>query len=546
MRLRSALSVAALVLLCLRGDPQARAAPEYRGIISFHVQLIGHDPLYSRGMNAALAIYDHYVYIGNRTDSSATCVGATGLPSGDTCLHPHPGILIVDVKDPAHPADVGEIGPPHAGNVGITTRELRVWPDQKLLIVMNFRCSLALHACKSGTDEEFPFDISFFDLSDPVNPKFLSAYVPTSKAGRKVKPHEMFLWVDPKKAKRALLYLSTPTISTDPSVPNLVVADISRVAAGGSAIEVAEGNWNDLYPGANSPNYPMVVGSKDKCGPYDCNLFVHSVSVSVDGARAFLSMEAGQFLILDTHTVADATQPHGVLSLNDDLLTLPANRPLWEQTPADARAIPDPCSHACPNGHSAVKVPGRNLVLTTDEVYGTYTSDNAGCPWGWQHLIDISDAAHPKIVSEFKAPFDEKTFCTDPMNDARTNAYTSFSSHNPTVLPNLAIVAWHSAGLLIIDISDPVHPARAGWFSPFWLASVSTQDPALGRGSDAAGKVIMWSYPIVKEGLIYVVDVRNGLYVLRYTGPHADEVNAVKFLEGNSNLGDAARLDQVR
>jgi hypothetical protein len=41
--------------------------------------------------------------------------------------------------------------------------------------------------------------------------------------------------------------------------------------------------------------------------------------------------------------------------------------------------------------------------------------------------------------------------------------------------------------------------------------------------------------------LIYVVDIRNGLYVLRYTGPHADEV---AFLEGNSNLGDLARLDK--
>jgi hypothetical protein len=39
-----------------------------------------------------------------------------------------------------------------------------------------------------------------------------------------------------------------------------------------------------------------------------------------------------------------------------------------------------------------------------------------------------------------------------------------------------------------------------------------------------------------------VVDIRNGLYVLRYTGPHANEVNAISFLERNSNLGDAGRL----
>jgi hypothetical protein len=52
------------------------------------------------------------------------------------------------------------------------------------------------------------------------------------------------------------------------------------------------------------------------------------------------------------------------------------------------------------------------------------------------------------------------------------------------------------------------------------------------------------SFPIVKDGLIYVIDLRNGLYILRYTGPRAREVARLSFLEGNSNLGDAARLDK--
>jgi hypothetical protein len=30
--------------------------------------------------------------------------------------------------------------------------------------------------------------------------------------------------------------------------------------------------------------------------------------------------------------------------------------------------------------------------------------------------------------------------------------------------------------------------------------------------------------------------------VLRYTGPRADEVDPIRFLEGNSNLGDALRI----
>jgi hypothetical protein len=135
---------------------------------SLNFQLVGHNSLSGieldgntvpRGMNAALTIYDHYVYIGNRTDGSDTCGIGDPRRGVEPCPHPHPGILIADIADPAHPTVVGEIGPPYAGQVGITTRELRVWPQQKLLMVMTFRCSSVIHACPVGNDTTFPFDI---------------------------------------------------------------------------------------------------------------------------------------------------------------------------------------------------------------------------------------------------------------------------------------------------------------------------------------------------------------------------------------------------
>ena len=515
---------------------------------SSNFQLVGHDPLFSRGMNAAPAIFDHFVYVGNRTDGSDICVPPTGSPPFPTgCPHIHPGVLIVNVQDGANPTVVGEIGPPFAGNVGITTRELRVWPEKKLLMIMNFRCSRFLHACPKGNDTTFPFDIKFFDLSNPVNPQFLTSFVPTDLAGNKVKPHEMFLWVDPKNENRALLFLSTPTIFTAPD-PNLMVVDISQVPSGGPVTEVAEGNWNNRYPGTKQTNYPFDSSSPNGCGPYDCNLFVHSMGVKADGTRTFLAMEAGHFLVLDTTSVANNPTPGVVQSLNGNLLTDPTNRPVWLQTPLDPTAVPQNCTKnaaaggiGCPNGHSAVKVPGRKLAVTTDEVYGTFTDPSFGCPWGWERLIDISDPTHPFITGEFKIAEDQLAFCGTSADDPLTEQFTSFSSHNPTVLGDLAIVAWHSGGLQVSDISNPTNPVQAGFFAPTPLASVTTEDPALSRGPN---KDVMWSYPIIKDGLIYVVDIRNGLYILRYTGPHADEVNEIEFLEGNSNLGDAVDLDE--
>jgi hypothetical protein len=55
----------------------------------------------------------------------------------------------------------------------------------------------------------------------------------------------------------------------------------------------------------------------------------------------------------------------------------------------------------------------------------------------------------------------------------------------------------------------------------------------------------MWSYPIVQDGLIHVVDIRNGLYVLEYDGRFEDEVEDTEFLEGNSHLGDALCFEPV-
>ncbi len=120
---------------------------------------------------------------------------------------------------------------------------------------------------------------------------------------------------------------------------------------------------------------------------------------------------------------------------------------------------------------------------------------------------------------------------------------------SPQLTQNLALIDWHSGGLQIIDTSDPTHPVRAGFFVPSIPAtapaSIANEDPALSQGTDSRNnKAVFWSYPIINNGLIYSIDVRNGLYIFKYTGPHANEVQQIQFLEGNSNLGDAVDLDE--
>jgi hypothetical protein len=472
---------------------------------SQNFELVGHSPLLGRGMNAALAVYGDYVYVGSRTDGSSRCGRTdprreqTGI---DSCPHPDPGVLIVDASDPGDPEVVGEIGPPEQGLAGQTSRELRVWPEKKLLVVLNFQCGDLLHACAGSATPR----LRFYDISDPRNPRPVASYEAFTREGTRRTPHEMYLWVDPADPDRALIWVSLPSGSRNPNGVNLQIVDISDVPDGGQARSVAEGTWNHLYPPTST-------------------LELHSMWPSYDGTRTHLAYTAGFYLVLDTTAVATGDLPAGqVLSLNDSLITPVENRPTWEgERP----------------GHSAVPFPGRPFVFVTDEVYGSYFVSTYGCPWGWSRVLNIGNPRKPKVMSEYKVYENTQAFCDSPANTFETSYVNTYTAHNPTLTRGLALVTWSSAGLQAIDVRDPGDPRQVGWYSPTPLSSVANEDPATTAGPN---KVMMWSFPIVSDGLVYVTDIRNGLYILRYVGPRREQIAEIDFLEGNSNLGDMGRL----
>lgn len=506
------LTMLGLGLSAVVAGGSARPALATTAGTSSNFTLVGHDALYDRGMNAALALYDHYVYVGSRTDSTPT--------------HLHPGVLVVDVADPSHPRTVNEITAVSVDPklvAGYTSREMRVWPQQKMLVVIYMTCSAILHNCIGNGDVGGPpneQEMAFFDLTDGAHPKLMSIYKPS------VMPHEIFLWIDPAKPTgRALLYWTSPNNGPTSS---LVVTDISKWRTG-AFTEVTKFDVSAGIAQAEGPNSgPCPLPDDHTTACFDDRL--HSISLTPDGTQLYLAHLGGGFLIADTSQLAA-----GVPGATISLVTQPQDRVFWDNQGA----------------HSAVRIPGKPYVLTTEEIYGTDGVFNVafgralgGCPWGWVRIIDISNPAKPVKVSEFKIDKNQQSYCTSPTSPkflgvAAENNYSSYASHNPTVLPDVAIVTWHSGGLRAIDLTDPTAPFEDGFYLPTPEPYSVTPDPALEPGSD---KVIAWSYPIINNGLIYYTDIRNGLYIVRYTGAHADEVSGTSFLEGNSNRGDAARL----
>jgi hypothetical protein len=101
--------------------------------------------------------------------------------------------------------------------------------------------------------------------------------------------------------------------------------------------------------------------------------------------------------------------------------------------------------------------------------------------------------------------------------------------------------------LQAVSIQNARAPFQLAEFTPEPLDHVALEDPRLSSDPDTGRneKVVMWSYVVIKDGLLYVVDLRNGLYVVKYSGAFEREIQRIHFLDGNSNQGDALCFEPV-
>ena len=160
-----------------------------------------------------------------------------------------------------------------------------------------------------------------------------------------------------------------------------------------------------------------------------------------------------------------------------------------------------------------MKLPGRPYGVMVEEAYA---NAGKGCPFGWLRMVDLTRRGAPR-----SSPASSRV----PENDCEQSqaANGTFSAHNQTTFPDVALLTWYSGGLRAVDVSDPTQPVEAGVFVP--QGDEGRRRRARRRGCSSPGRRkpkrtgAMWSYPVVQDGLVYAVDIDLGLYVLRYTGP---------------------------
>ena len=447
--------------------------------LDHNFRLVGHTDLARRGMNSPIAVAGRCVYVGDRYYSS----------TADEPVRPNGGIAIVDVSNPAKPHQTGVI-PPIAES---TQRELRADAGLGILVVEGYSPYI-------GGDPTTPTAsinyLKVYDIhADCLHPKLLSTYDFADRA-----PHEFFLWKDRKHPGRALAYVTFTVFS-----PDLVVLDLTDPAkptlAGAYDLGIDQAQ--------------KTVDFADESG----SGYTHSLTVSDDGTRAYMAGWDYGFWTLDTSMLANP--PAGGVGI---------------ATPVGIGKLD--YGH---NVHSAVVIPGRNEAVFTQE---DYANAGHGCPFGILRTGSLASDGGATLDGQFSLPEN------DPKNCGQKNG--TFSSHNPTLFHDLALLTWYSGGLRAVDLSDPKHLHEDGAFVPTPTFTPALRDARLFFPAKTKAGTLptdttkpgstqplwtgaLWSYPVVQNGLIYVVDIDLGLYILRYTGAHASEVSHAPFAEGNSS-----------
>ena len=223
---------------------------------------------------------------------------------------------------------------------------------------------------------------------------------------------------------------------------------------------------------------------------------LHSLTVSNDGTPAYFALLTGGFAVVDTSEFADRRRR----SRSRGRSRSTSRRPVW---PGPRRAQRD-------------QAVGQRLGLGHRRGLRNRDRGRPRLPVGLgadgRHLRPGDADGRGRVPRARERPGDLRQRGT--RRGPRTRRTTRRSRRTSRSSPGTR-AAFRPSSIADPRASVPagrVHPraARLGDARGSGLSS----DPDTGRNE----KVVMWSYPVIQDGLIYVVDLRNGLYVLKYRG----------------------------
>jgi hypothetical protein len=348
------------------------------------------------------------------------------------------GTSVVDVSDPRRPQVVAQLETPP----GTHSHKVQVVDDVLLVNYERSPSERDLNTWQGG--------LKVFDISKPAAPREI-AFVKMPGKG----VHRMTYWEAP------YAYMSG---SDDGFIDQfLVILDLSEPTrprevgrwwypgqhtAGGETPSWTPTESHGGAPGATryALHHPLIRGDRAYCGWWDAGL-----------------------VILD---IADKSRPKLVSHLDFG---------------ADVSTAT----------HTAFPVPGRDLLVVTDEQLAT---DCKGMQTRVR-VVDIADELQPSVIAEFPVP--EGDFCS---RGGRFGPHNLHEMRPGTLAdPNTIHVTWFNAGLRVVDISNASQPREIAHFVP---------EAPPNRSSIQFNDVL-----VTADGLVYVSDrFTGGLYIVERTG----------------------------
>lgn len=383
------------------------------------------------------------------------------------------GFSILDVSNPSQPRVISRVR-----NAVDTTVNRHIVQSQYIEVSGD----LLIVNQEGQTNQPTPYvtGIRLFDISNPYAPRETSFFEtdrerpegegPTLRArgGRGV--HGMWIHHDPYgKGRFAFIATSSPGYYGN----ILVIVDVNDPAR---PREV--GRW--WYPGQGPGEAALRVPNQSDTNRPLPNIWVYAHDFTTFGDRCYIGYRDLGVVILD---ISDLTRPRMVSQFG------------WTAAPLKPVGNTHSVSIVVPKEGGRVRT-----IVATDETLGS-----GQCPYGWMHIIDISDEARPRLISEFKLPLNEVANCTTPDRPG-----VRFSVHDADRLIRGDIVhsAWEEAGFWAIDISDPARPKSVGHFVP----PVRSDSP--NRSSHADDVFVL------DNGLIFGSSSDSGaggLWIMRHT-----------------------------
>jgi hypothetical protein len=282
--------------------------------------------------------------------------------------------------------------------------------------------------------------VAAYDVSTPSRPRQIG-FFPTAGVGT----HRMTYWEPP------YAYLS----ASDEGYRGRFL----RIVDFGDPANPREvGRW--WRPGQH-----VAAGETDPTTTDDPTKGVHIHHALVRGDRAYAGWWDAGLVILD---IADLTHPELVSDIHFG-------------------------AHSG-NTHTALPVPGRDLLVVTDEQVTAFIGTQRHV-----HVVDISDDANPTVVSRLPVPegdHHERGIRFGPHN---------LHEHRPGSLvdPDTVYLTYFAGGIRAYDISDPAAPRE--------IAHLVPEAPP-GRDS-----ILFNDVTVTPDRLVYATDRRGGgLYVIHH------------------------------